>query len=418
MFCIDPGALAVRPLQAGFSLEISQMNKAVAAPLIAPDSLLICFSHLRWDFVVQRPHHLLKRAAKTYRVVFFEEPMREAVDTPQLRQRTDPSGVVIATPILPHETANEAAVLRGLLDKLIASAPQEGLITWYYTPMALTFSAHLMPDVCVYDCMDELSAFANPPPGLTDLENQLFEMSDLVFTGGRSLYEAKKLRHTEVHCFPSSIDAEHFHRARFVQPEPADQADIAFPRIGFFGVIDERMDLDLVRHAADRMPDVQFVMLGPIAKIDPAALPQGPNLHWLGPKHYSELPGYLANWQAGWMPFALNEATRFISPTKTPEFLAAGLALTSTAVKDVVDPYGKSHVVRIADHDTIVEALRESLGARKDGWQERVDKMLSETSWNRTWAAMQRYISRTQFGRERAIAAPRKAADAMTGAAL
>ncbi len=375
------------------------MNTVLGTSQIMPASLLVCFSHLRWDFVVQRPHHLLKRAARVYRVVYFEEAMREDVAAPVLRMRDDPSGVTIATPILPWHIADELSAVRDLLDDMLAQSPQDGLITWYYTPMALEFSDHLKPDVCVYDCMDELAAFDNPPPGLVANENRLFERSDLVFTGGRSLYEAKQNRHPSVHCFPSSIDFDHFHVARFTQPDPADQEGIPFPRIGFFGVIDERMDLGLVRHAANQMPDVQFVMLGPVCKIDAAALPQAPNLHWLGPKAYADLPGYLANWQAGWMPFALNEATRFISPTKTPEFLAAGLPLTSTAIRDVVEPYGSAGIVAIADRDGIVAALRTSLLPRPQGWQEKADRMLGETSWNRTWATMHRHMSRMQIHR-------------------
>jgi glycosyltransferase involved in cell wall biosynthesis len=349
---------------------------------------------------------LLTRAAQAYRVVCFEEPVYEPVARPALRQRQDPSGVTIATPVLPQGTADPDAAQRRLLDALVGESPQQGLITWYYTPMALGFSAHLKPDVCVYDCMDELSAFRGAPPGLRSQEDELFKRSDVVFTGGRSLYEAKRTRHADVFCFPSSIDVAHFHRARLPRPDPADQAAIPFPRIGFFGVIDERMDLGLVAATAVALPQVQFVMLGPVSKIDAGLLPLAPNLHWLGPKPYQALPEYLANWQAGWMPFALNEATRFISPTKTPEFLAAGLPVTSTAVRDVVDPYGKNGVVRIADQTTMVAALTESLGARDPGWQERVDRMLSETSWTRTWATMHRHIVRRQLIHSRIQTAP------------
>lgn len=377
------------------------MNKAVAATTIQPQSLLICFSHLRWDFVVQRPHHLLTRAAQAYRVVYFEEPVFEICDQPMLRQHADASGVTIVTPVLPLSTPDPDMAQRLLLDRLMSRDPRPGLITWYYTPMALAFSDHLSPDVCVYDCMDELSAFRGAPAGLASYETQLFQRSDLVFTGGRSLYEAKRLRHADVHCFPSSIDVAHFHRARQAQPDPDDQAGIPQPRIGYFGVIDERMDLALAALAAALLPAVHFVMLGPVAKIDPATLPQAENLHWLGPKSYADLPGYMANWQAGWMPFALNEATKFISPTKTPEFLAAGLPVTSTAVADVVDPYGKNRLVRIADEDTILASLTESLSAREAGWLDRVDQTLSETSWSRTWAAMHRHVARKQLGRAR-----------------
>jgi glycosyltransferase involved in cell wall biosynthesis len=252
--------------------------------------------------------------------------------------------------------------------------------------------------------MDELSAFKNPPPELAAYEELLFRRADIVFTGGRSLYEAKSSKHPNVYCFPSSIDFDHFYSARLGTPDPADQAAIPFPRVGFFGVIDERMDLHLVDSTAAAMPDVHFVMLGPTAKIDPEALPRRANIHWLGPKNYAELPRYLANWQAGWMPFALNDATRFISPTKTPEFLAAGIPLTSTDVKDVARSYGAAGVVAIAGADTMAGAIRKTLEPRPEGWQGRVDALLGETSWSRTWSAMHRHMVRTQMMRARLLA--------------
>src|SRR5690606_28943889 len=103
-------------------------------------------------------------------------------------------------------------------------------------------------------------------------------------------------------------------------------------RIGYAGVIDERIDLVLLDQVARARPDYQFVMLGPIAKIDPATLPQRGNIHYLGSKKYADLPRYLAGWDVAMMPFALNDATRFISPTKTPEYLAAGRRVVSTAI--------------------------------------------------------------------------------------
>ena len=354
----------------------------------APPVLLVCFSHLRWDLVVQRPHHLMRRAAKTWQVVYFEEFVRhDGHDI--LHTRREANGVTIATPHLSHGTHDADAAVRKLLDQLVAATPHQALITWYYTPMAMAFSSHLRSDACVYDCMDELSAFRFAPDALGFLEDRLFAMCDLTFTGGRSLYEAKRHRHPSVFCLPSSIDVAHFGKARMPMHDPEDQRHLAKPRVGFFGVIDERMDLDLVRSTAAAMPESQFVMLGPVVKISPDELPRGPNLHWLGPKSYEALPAYLANWQAGWMPFALNESTRFISPTKTPEFLAAGLRLASTAIADVVTPYGHGGLVAIADVSTMPEVLHQSLTLPAPGLRRRVDDMLSGMSWDKTWAAMQ-----------------------------
>jgi glycosyltransferase involved in cell wall biosynthesis len=261
--------------------------------------------------------------------------------------------------------------------------------------MALRFTRHLVADVCVYDCMDELSAFKNAPTELRQLEKELFRRANLVFTGGQSLYEAKRAFHSNIHPFPSSIDAAHFRKARSALPDPEDQRKIPRPRVGFFGVIDERMDLAIVAQTAAAMPDVHFVMLGPVVKIDPASLPATPNLHWLGRKTYDELPSYLAHWEAGWMPFALNESTRYISPTKTPEFLAAGLPVVSTAIVDVVRTYGAEELVEIFDEEDSTAVLRDVLGRPREHLREAVDAYMEGMSWDVTWQAMQNLIDRT-----------------------
>jgi hypothetical protein len=335
----------------------------------------------------------MTRAARSHDVLYLEEPRYEAVGRPELSIRPDPSGVSVATPILPHGMHDPSGAIRAMLDHGVAG--RGDIIAWYYTPMALEFSGHLTPAVTVYDCMDELSAFLDPPPGLVEMEARLFDRADVVFTGGRSLFESKRRRHAEVFLFPSSIDAAHFARARAGLPDPADQAGMPRPRIGFFGVIDERMDRELVLRAARACPEIQFVMLGPVVKIDPDALPRADNLHWLGGKSYAELPNYLANWDAGWMPFALNASTRFISPTKTPEFLAAGLRLLSTAVADVVRDYGAHGLVAILrPQDDLAAVLRAMLEAPPAGWLGRVDARLAGQSWDRTWSEMSQIVER------------------------
>ena len=365
------------------------MNQIDAFPRFAsasPLPVLLCFSHLRWDFVFQRPQHLMERAMATHRVFYVEEPLH-ADGHPHLRLRCEPSGVMVVTPVF-HHSCDAVFEQKRLLAGLLSALQPVGLIRWYYTPMAMRFSADLPSDLTVYDCMDELSAFRFAPPDLGELEQQLLQQSTLVFTGGASLYAAKAGLHDDVTCFPSSVDVAHFGQTRMALPDPEDQAGIAGPRIGYFGVIDERMDLDLVALAAAQMPDVQFVMLGPVVKVDAATLPRAPNLHWLGRKDYAELPCYMANWQAAWMPFALNDATRYISPTKTPEFLAAGLPVTSTAVTDVVADWGAAGLVQIADAGCIADALRRSLGQVDDNWRTGVEARLASLSWDRTWAAM------------------------------
>ena len=358
-------------------------------------TVLLCLSHLRWNFVFQRPQHLLTRAAKTDTVLYFEEPVYENVTRAMLRA-AEADGVRVLTPVLPQGTSAARAIelQRVLLNNVLASVSYDRLVLWYYTPMALPFSDHVECDVCVYDCMDELSAFRNAPRELMQMERLLMQRADVVFTGGQSIYEAKRRLHKSIHPFPSSIDVGHFHKARKPMKDPVDQSSIPHPRVGFAGVIDERLDISLLDEAAARMPDVQFVMIGPVIKIDPAELPQRANIHWLGSKSYGELPIYMANWDMGWMPFALNEATRYISPTKTPEFLAAGLPVVSTAIVDVVRSYGAQGLVQIADAEDIEDKIREALGNPKDLLRKSVDACLATMSWDQTWASMSGHLSR------------------------
>lgn len=356
-----------------------------------PDEALVCLSHLRWDFVFQRPQHLMTRFADERRVYFIEEPVDH--DGPvSMQLHDDVSGVRVVTPHLPRDRARDAdvEVLGRAIDLLFAQEQIRRYSLWYYTPMALPFTQHLTPRAVAYDCMDELSAFADAPPELVAWEAQLLARADVVFTGGRSLYEAKRGRHPAVHAFPSAVDVAHFGRARDVTDDPSDQRALAHPRIGFFGVIDERFDRALIGDLAARRPDWQIVLIGPVVKIDPATLPQGPNIHYLGPKPYAELPRYLAGWDVAMLPFALNDATRFISPTKTPEYLAAGKPVVSTSIRDVVDPYGARGLAEIADTPADFEAaITRCLRLDTQGpWRLAVREFLSLLSWDRTYRAM------------------------------
>ncbi|MCJ8518857.1 hypothetical protein ABID21_001748 [Pseudorhizobium tarimense] len=359
-------------------------------------SPLLCFSHLRWNFVYQRPQHLLSRAAQNRQVFFFEEPAFLAGIAPRIDRSVTDEGVTVLTPALPIglNSGQVTRALRVLVERTADEIGRTDLVLWYYTPMALPFSRQLPASVLVYDNMDELSAFKGAPLRMVAMERELFRRADIVFTGGQSLYESKKNRHFNLHAFPSSIDVPHFAMARRASAAiPDDQASIPSPRIGFFGVIDERMDLALVERVAVLKPDWQFVMIGPVAKIDAAALPRQANLHWLGSKTYAELPAYLRGWDAGFMPFALNEATRFISPTKTPEFLAAAVPVVSTPIADVIRPYGERGLVAIASTaEELVTELERLLSQPKPEWLKKVDQHLAGMSWDQTWANMERLI--------------------------
>ncbi len=323
---------------------------------------------------------------------FLEEPSFEGTE-PQIRQHTcTKTGVHVIKPVLPVGTEGSQinASLRQLLNETIQNNNISEYLTWYYTPMAMEFTGNLAPRVVVYDCMDELSAFSGAPPSMLINEEALFRTADLVFTGGASLFESKRKQHRNVHLFPSSVEQEHFAQARTGLAEPADQESMPKPRIGYAGVIDERMDLDLVRQVAAARPAWQFVFLGPVAKISPDALPKAPNIHWLGMKAYADLPAYFGGWQIGFLPFALNEATRFISPTKTPEYLSAGLHVISTPIKDVVTPYGQLGLVSIAQNAEEFIKAAETIFAEPGNacWQKDVDQFLGRMSWDLTWSTM------------------------------
>lgn len=361
----------------------------------APD--LVCLSHLRWDFVYQRPQHLLSRCAKGRRVFIIEEPMFSTDASRRLDVTKRESGVWVAVPHLPEGLSEQELIeaQKALVDELFAKENIQNYILWYYAPMAIAFTRHLQPLVVVYDCMDELSAFKGAPPALKEREAELFKRADLVFTGGQSLYESKRNQHPNVYAFPSSIEKEHFAQSRTLAQEPADQVDIPHPRLGFFGVIDERMDIDLVGGIASARPDWHLVIIGPVVKIDPEILPRPQNIHYLGGKSYQELPAYIAGWDVALLPFARNESTRFISPTKTPEYLAAGKPVVSTSIRDVVRPYGDEGLVGIADTvEDFVAAAEAAMNQKPDssGWLDRVDAFLAQNSWDATWAHMMQLV--------------------------
>jgi UDP-galactopyranose mutase len=355
---------------------------------------IVCVSHLRWDFVFQRPQHLLSRAAKEGRVLYVEEPILDEGE-PRMTVSTDASGVMVAVPRLPRglshaeQTSWQARLLEAAVRRHIGAE----FVLWYYTPMALAFTHRLNAAAVAYDCMDELSAFAGAPPELRLRERELFAKADVVFTGGQSLYEAKRASHANVLAFPSSVDVAHFGRARQITSGPADQAAIPHPRIGFFGVIDERMDYELLRGVAKAKPEWNLILIGPTAKVEASALPRAANVHYLGARTYEQLPAYIAGWDVAMLPFARNDATRFISPTKTPEYLAAGKPVVSTSIRDVVRPYGQQGLARIAD--TVEEFVAAIASALREKPVERLraaDAFLTHMSWDGTWLRMRQAI--------------------------
>ncbi|MDF3077274.1 MAG: glycosyl transferase [Sphingobacteriaceae bacterium] len=367
---------------------------------IMPKNLL-CLSHLRWDFVFQRPQHLLTRFSETSTVYFFEEPIFDSETDSYLTFSKRLPNLWVCVPHLAPgmEKAEINKELSSLMNKFLQNKDLEDFTFWYYTPMALEFTEKYNPKLTVYDCMDELSAFKFAPVELKELERKLLAKADIVFTGGNSLYEAKKHQHANIYPFPSSIEKAHFEKGRKKTIQPADQANVAGPKLGFYGVIDERFDIDLIRGIADARPEWQIMLIGPVVKIDPATLPQNKNIHYLGQKSYSELPSYLSGWDIALIPFLLNESTRFISPTKTPEYLSAGIPVVSTPIRDVVNPYGTSKLVQIgSDVAEFIKAIEKNLSLsakKKTDWLAEVDDFLALNSWDRTCSVMQKLMENT-----------------------
>lgn len=366
---------------------------------------IICFSHLRWDFVLQRPQHLMQRFSHSRQVFFFEESIPTDHHLAYLEIHPFAGTSVKAIrPRIPHgwSPAEQERALSELLDELIMLHGRLRPILWFYTPMMFAFARDVDAAAVIYDCMDELANFRFAPAKLKETEEALIARADVVFTGGVSLYEAKKHRHDNIHAVPSSVDAHHFRKAREVQADPADQAAIARPRLGYYGVIDERLDMDLIRETAAARADHSFVFLGPVVKISPTDLPQAANIHYLGQKAYEDLPAYLSGWQAAIMPFALNEATRFISPTKTPEYLAAGRPVVSTSIADVKRSYGGLAGVFLADGAREFARACDSalaLSLSGDAWKAEVDEKLSRSSWDATFSSMSQLVEQAVMAR-------------------
>ncbi len=362
---------------------------------------LIVFCHLRWDFVFQRPQHLMTRLAEHYQILFVEEPVYDPGPAHLKKTAVAPNITVCQPHTAIHAPGfhdDQIPTLHGLLADLVPEGEQP--VVWFYTPMALPLLQGLHPALVVYDCMDELAAFKNSPKQLLQRESALLNIADLVFTGGPSLYEAKRERHANAHCFPSSVDAAHFRQALERANSHPDQAHVGGPRLGFYGVIDERFDIELIRAVAAARPEWQIALVGPVVKIDPAHLPQATNIHYFGQRSYAELPQFLAGWDVCLLPFALNDSTKFISPTKVLEYMAAELPSVSTPITDVKVPYGD--IVAIADTpEKFIAACERMLAASEDqkaAMAARMRDIVAATSWHLTASRMHELIQTTAPG--------------------
>lgn len=354
--------------------------------------MIVAFSHLRWDFVWQRPQQVLSRLAARTPVLFVEEPVGGASDD-TLRLRLE-GPVTVAQPHLrdiapgAHFGDGVNARIAAQLEPLLAD--ERDLTIWYYTPMALgALPAALSPTLTVFDAMDDLASFRFAPPQMRAREDEMMREADLVFTGGPTLYRQRRLRHPRVACFPSGVD-----RAHFAAPRPSTAAGalaaVEGPVIGFYSVLDERLDTELVAAIADLRPAWTFALIGPVVKIKAADLPVRPNIMRFGLQQYADLPGVLAEFDVAMMPFALNDATRAISPTKTLEFFAGGKPVVSTPVADVVELYGAATRIAASPQE-FVAAIDAILGwspTEHAVWKAKADRLLAAHGWDQIVAEM------------------------------
>jgi len=365
---------------------------------------LLVFSHLRWDFVYQRPQHLLSRLAQRWDVMFFEEPVFEPGREAWLEIMHPCAGVTVLRPHTPIEESGYAdsqfPLLRNLLQEHLEGHAQPELAVWFYTPMALPLIQGLKPVSIIYDCMDQLGAFKDAPERLMARERTLLEVADLVFTGGPALQDAKADGLRPVHCFPSSVDVAHFAKGRRPASSRPTGSERTRSTIGFFGVIDERLDLALLQTMAERHADWDIVLVGPVVKIDPASLPQGANLHYAGQRTYAALPELVAGWDVCILPFALNASTQYISPTKTLEYMAAHKPVVSTPIGDVIRLYSAGVSIAAAGED-FIQACEQALTESTDATASRIaaqDRLTRATSWNATAEHMSTLIMQTTQG--------------------
>ena len=366
--------------------KLEDLRKTNKRSLTASDNgyNMVVFCHLRWSFVYQRPQHLISRMAKQYKVLFVEEPIGYGGEECNSQVEIVNDNLHILKP----KTRNIEGLKIILHALLKNSSPEVG---WFYSAAFSPLLTDFKFDTVVYDCMDELSLFKGAPQELITQEKFLLSEAHVVFTGGKSLYESKNKNHQNVYCFPSSVDRKHFSTALDNIEIPEDLEKIKTPVIGYLGVIDERINLSLLQETAQLQPNMSFVMIGPLAKISEGELPREKNIHYLGMKSYDVLPNYLKGFDIAMMPFALNDATKFISPTKTLEFMAAGKPIVSTAIRDVVRDY--SHCI------AIIDTAKDFAGTLEELWRisipdytEKYEDILQNTSWDATANQMTKKI--------------------------
>lgn len=364
---------------------------------------IIVHCHLCWDWVWQRPQQFISRLSQRHKILFVETIGPDAtLAAPLARFRIAenfPNVTLLRLqfPAWRWGDANYVDSERRRLVQEFLAGPVAGQfeqpVQWFYDPMALrSFSGHMGEILTVYDCMDELSKFATAPPEIVERERELLAQAEVVFTGGRKLFESKSRFHDNCHFYGCGVDGKHFGQAldenALIHP---DIKNIKRPVLGYFGVVDERMDYRLLAKLADANPNWSVAMVGPVLKVDEKTMPRRPNLHWLGQRAYSDLPAFCKAFDVCLMPFALNEATEFINPTKALEYMATGRPIVSTAVPDVVRNFGS--VIKIAeDSNDFISICKQVLKQRDEDAISAGLALARDNSWDSIVSRLENHV--------------------------
>ena len=366
------------------------------------DLPVIVHCHLRWDFVWQRPQQIFSRLAAHHPIAFVEEPMLQEGGS-RLDVSEPLANVARIIPVLSTSKKNDgsdnqcAAVLpllrRAFTEHPLLRGRFASPIQWFYSPMTAPIFLDGFDSVgTVYDCMDELAQFRFAPPALREREQLLISRADVVFTGGYQLFQSKSHYHSNVHFYGCGVDADHYSKARLVETElPEEVANLPRPIFGYFGVIDERLDYILLAQLARQMPEASIVMVGPFAKVEQQSVPNLPNIHWLGQRAYTELPALVKSFDVCLMPFALNDATQYINPTKTLEYMAAGKPVVSTAVPDVLHHFAPIVDVAFTAEEFIAAVQRAFSSPRADLIEQGIERAHC-ASWDSIVSAMRGHM--------------------------
>ena len=363
----------------------------------------------------QRPQQFLSRLSARHRVLFVEGPVpsdKVKNATVNLREVSDYPNIVVVQMQMPATRWQDGAWVdkerRRLVQSVLAGplgSNFEDPVQWFYDPMAVTaFAGHLDERALVYDCMDQLSQFKGAPPELVRRERELLAVADVVFAGGPKMWVDKREHNANCFSYGCGVDVNHFGRARQETTEiPADVRNFSGPVLGYFGVVDERIDYDLLAGLADHDPEWNVVIVGPTTKVDPAMFPKRPNLHWLGGRDYSQLPAYAKRFDVCLMPFAINEATEFINPTKALEYMATATPIVSTAIEDVVLQF--SEVVRVAatHKNFIADCAREASRPTKARIQRGL-AMARRNTWDSIVTQLEQHVEEVIGAESRAVA--------------